>query len=58
MRSFKNNLKIIYAQIITSPLYSIVIVDNASIKSYSINGQFIKSQSCNAKSEINILKDN
>ncbi len=26
-----------------SPLYTIILIDNANIKSYSINGQFIKS---------------
>lgn len=32
-----------------SPLYTILLIDNANIKSYSINGQFIKSISNNAK---------
>jgi hypothetical protein len=33
----------------TSPLYTILLIDNASIKSYSINGQFIRSISNSAK---------
>lgn len=57
MRGFKNNLKILKAVIVTAPLYSILIVDNANIKCYSINGQFIKSYSCNVKGNIRILKD-
>jgi hypothetical protein len=33
----------------TSPLYTIILIDNANIKSYSINGQFIKSINSSAK---------
>lgn len=57
IRSFKNNSKIIYAMIVTCPLYSLIIIDNASIKSYSINGQFIKQQHCSAKSQPVVIKD-
>lgn len=32
-----------------SPLYSIILIDNANIKSYSINGQFIKHINNSAK---------
>lgn len=32
-----------------SPLYTIILIDNANIKSYSINGQFIKSVNNSAK---------
>lgn len=32
-----------------SPLYCVVLIDNANIKVYSINGQFIRSITCCAK---------
>lgn len=32
-----------------SPLYTIILIDNANIKSYSINGQFIKNMTSSAK---------
>ena len=58
LRSFRNNLTISRTEIITTPLYSVIIMDNAGIKSYSINGQLIKSQSVTVKGNINIIKDN
>ena len=58
IRSFKNPLKVLSAYIITSPLYSLILVDNAGIKCYSINGQFIKLLSCNPKSGLFVLRDN
>lgn len=33
----------------SSPLYCIVIIDNANIRTYSINGQFMKKVACSAK---------
>lgn len=48
-RSFKNALPIKSAFIADSPLYSLLICDNAHVKVYSINGQFIKSLACNPK---------
>jgi hypothetical protein len=58
IRSFRNNLKVLKCQLLTSPLYCVVMVDNACIKTYSINGQLIKSQHCNCKGSLKILKDN
>lgn len=48
-RSFYNPLPIKASYIATSPLYSIIIIDPANIKSYSINGQFIKSINNNSR---------
>ena len=48
-RTFQNNILIRASFIADNPLYCILIIDNANIKIYSINGQFIKSISCNAK---------
>jgi hypothetical protein len=42
-RSFYNALPLKASYIMCSPLYTIILIDNANIKSYSINGQFIKS---------------
>ena len=47
-RSFYSPLPIKAAFIVSSPLISVVIVDNANIKTYSINGQFIKGIFSNA----------
>ena len=55
-RSFRSNLLIKFAFIISSPLYAIVICDNANIKTYSINGQFLKTINVNAKT-LGTLKD-
>ena len=48
-RSFKSNIPIKACFILNSPLFCIAIIDNANIKIYSINGQFIKKISSNAK---------
>lgn len=48
-RSFYNSIPLKASYIMTSPLYSIILIDNANIKSYSINGQFIKSINSVAK---------
>lgn len=32
-----------------SPLYTMILIDNANIKSYSINGQFIKNITSSGK---------
>lgn len=42
-RSFYNPLSLKTSFIMNSPLYSIVLIDNANIRCYSINGQLIKS---------------
>lgn len=39
-----------------SPLYAMILIDNANIKSYSINGQFIKSI-CNTAKFYSRFKD-
>lgn len=57
LRSYKNNLKLRQSYIVTSPLYGIIMIDNAHIKVYSINGQFLKSSNCNIKNAI-MIKDN
>ncbi len=48
-RSFLNPISIKASLIVNSPLFSIIIFDNANIRVYSINGQFIKTIPCNAK---------
>ena len=48
-RSFRISIPIKAAFILSSPLFSIAIIDNANIRTYSINGQFIKKISSNAK---------
>ena len=48
-RSFRISIPIKASFILTSPLFSIAIIDNANIRTYSINGQFIKKIASNAK---------
>ncbi len=57
IRTLKNPLPITHAALITSPLYSIILTDNASVRCYSINGQFIKQQHCSAKGDLTVMKD-
>lgn len=54
-RSFKNPIPVKGALIVDSPLYSLVLYDNANIRVYSINGQLIRSCSCNAKTICRIV---